>query len=48
MAPSISFSVTSKPYHSISGLVVFKEIFKALKSVDIQNNIRAVTFRNNT
>ena len=33
---------------SISGWVVFTEIFKVLKSVNIHSNIQAVVFTNNT
>ena len=49
MVPPVSMvSQISLDYCSISGWIVFTEIFKELKSINIFNNIQTVTFTNNT
>ena len=49
IAPSINFSLAlSVDYRSISMWIIFTEIFKILKSVNIHKNIQTVTFTNNT
>ena len=44
----ISVSHLSLDCRSISGRVILTEIFKALRSVNIHNNIQTVTFTNNS
>ena len=46
--PIILVSHLNLDYRSISGRVVLTEIFKALKSVNIYDNIQTVTFTNIT
>ena len=48
MAASVNFSFSFKPCRSISGWVIFTELFKARRSVSIHKNIQTATFANNT
>ena len=47
MVPPINFSLSSLQCRSISGWLVFTEIFKALRNFNIHNNIQTVTFTQN-